>query len=53
MTNLVTLQLQQELIELCQLIGETTDLKNLRKQFIVANALWARIDRLAEPTNVA
>jgi len=48
MTNLVKLELQQELLKLCRLIGRTSDLAQLRDHFIRANGLWARIERLTD-----
>jgi len=46
--------LEEELHTICRLIGRTTDQVMLRRYFIAANALWARIDRLtSEPAQCA
>ena len=47
-------ELEIEFLKICQLIGQATDPKKLRKYFVTANALMARIDRLSlEPPECA
>jgi hypothetical protein len=54
MTNLHQTELLNELQIICRHIGKTTDVAKLRDYFFIANALWARIDRLkSEPVNAA